>query len=194
MILFASADGGGRPLPEKEDLPDEPGSLDEALERCRSYLRRIIYGFTLNEQDTEELMNDLYYKAIMTIGDPPPKNVKYELRVLARQLSINRVAENRAQKRGGGKEELVFSDLEDILDDKGEVSLDDRIVIRDVLNRFLESLSKNNRIIFLERYWFGESVNGIAEKHGTTQAKIASQLFRSRRKLKAMLVKEGFEL
>ena len=59
------------------------------------------------------------------------------------------------------------------------------------LNRFLASLSREDRFLFLRRYWFGDSVRAIAEELGITSHKASVRLFRLRKKLQNYLVKEG---
>ena len=61
----------------------------------------------------------------------------------------------------------------------------------EVLNRFLESLSVDNRVIFLRRYWYLDTVAEIAHRYGMTESKVKTQLHRTRTKLHSFLAKEG---
>ena len=61
----------------------------------------------------------------------------------------------------------------------------------EVLNRFLESLSYDNRVIFMRRYWYLDTVAEIAERYGMSQSKVKTQLHRTRAKLHSFLMKEG---
>ena len=58
------------------------------------------------------------------------------------------------------------------------------------LNRFLASLSDEERSIFLSRYWYVNSLDEISEKTGYSVGKIKSMLHRTRGKLSAQLEKE----
>ena len=60
-----------------------------------------------------------------------------------------------------------------------------------ILNRFLESLSYDNRVIFLRRYWYLDTVAEIADRYGMSQSKVKTQLHRTRNKLRMYLEKEG---
>ena len=62
------------------------------------------------------------------------------------------------------------------------------------INRFLSSLSEENRDIFVCRYFYSDSIKEIASFFGTSESKIKSSLFRSRKILKKHLEKEGFDL
>jgi len=46
-------------------------------------------------------------------------------------------------------------------------------------------------MIFLRRYWHGESVAEIARRFGITQSKVKTSLHRTREELRAYLEKEG---
>ena len=61
----------------------------------------------------------------------------------------------------------------------------------EVINEFLSRLEKEERIVFVRRYWFSDTVKDIAERMGFSESKVKSLLFRLRKKLKEKLVKEG---
>ena len=61
----------------------------------------------------------------------------------------------------------------------------------EVLNRFLEGLSYDNRVIFMRRYWYLDTIQEIADRYGITESKVKTQLHRTRAKLHTFLVKEG---
>ena len=61
------------------------------------------------------------------------------------------------------------------------------------LNRFLASLSVDERTVFRCRYWYVNSMEEIARKTGFSLGKIKSMLHRTRKKLAASLQKEGLE-
>jgi RNA polymerase sigma-70 factor (ECF subfamily) len=60
-----------------------------------------------------------------------------------------------------------------------------------LLERFLRSLDRDSRDLFLRRYWFFDSVERIAEDFGYSKTKVTTRLYRLRKKLKDYLAKEG---
>ena len=60
-----------------------------------------------------------------------------------------------------------------------------------LIENFLDSLSVENRVIFMRRYWFSDSYEEIAQRVGLTEKNISVRLTRLRRQLKEYLVKEG---
>ena len=75
-------------------------------------------------------------------------------------------------------------------DENAEIKLEGEELGK-ILNRFLESLSVDNRVIFLRRYWYLDTVAEIADRYGMTQSKVKTQLHRTRAKLHSFLEKEG---
>ena len=61
------------------------------------------------------------------------------------------------------------------------------------LNRFLASLSEEERAIFLCRYWYVNSMEEIARKTGFSIGKIKSMLHRTRKRLSAILQEEDLK-
>ena len=75
------------------------------------------------------------------------------------------------------------------------LSVEDEIDARELsclINIFLDTLSKENRVIFVWRYWFSDSVQDIAEKLGISSNNVSVRLSRIRSKLKKFLKKEGY--
>ena len=62
------------------------------------------------------------------------------------------------------------------------------------LERFLESLPRQARIIFLRRYWYLLPVKDIARSLSLGESAVKMSLSRSRKKLKAFLEQEGIKL
>ena len=66
--------------------------------------------------------------------------------------------------------------------------------LRDALNSFLAGLKKEDRILFLRRYWFEDPVPAIAERLGITENNTRVRLTRLKEKLRRHLAKEGITL
>lgn len=61
-----------------------------------------------------------------------------------------------------------------------------------MLNRFLAALPARQRQLFLARYWYGLSIQELAERFGFSQSKVKSLLYRIRCSLRHTLEKEGY--
>ena len=65
-------------------------------------------------------------------------------------------------------------------------------MLADTVNAFVRSLPDTEQRVFLCRYWYMDSVESIAKQFGFSQSKVKSMLYRTREKLRARLIKEGF--
>ena len=54
-----------------------------------------------------------------------------------------------------------------------------------------KGLKKQNRIYFVRRYWYGESIAEIATAYRVSEEKVKSSLFRTRNQLKLALERKG---
>ena len=59
------------------------------------------------------------------------------------------------------------------------------------INRFLSRLSKEDRFLFVRRYWYADSVRELAAVTHSSPNRISVRLFRLREKLRNILTKEG---
>lgn len=156
-------------------------------------LHSLSYRILASHEDAQECVSDTYMKAWQTI---PPQRPTYFFAYLAkicRFLSFGRLDWLNAAKR---KAELVqlTAEMELCIPDR---SVQDRVEgeqLGVLLNDFLGTLSRDNRIIFLRRYWYTDSVSEIARRYGMTESKVKTQLHRTRCKLREYLEKEGIRV
>ena len=59
--------------------------------------------------------------------------------------------------------------------------------LREIIEKFLNTLSTENRVIFVKRYWFDESVKAIATEIGLSENSVSVKLHRLRKRLKKYL-------
>ncbi len=166
-------------------------ALAEKYDRlCKKIARNILK----NEQDSEECVNDGYLGAWETIPPQEPDPLAAYVCRLVRNAAVNRYHANTAQKRNSFYD-VSLDELEDCL--SGGDTLDEEIAVQELgelLNCFLETLSQENRVLFLRRYWFADSVNDIAERLQMNSNSVSARLFRIREKLRAYLEEQGVQV
>ena len=143
-----------------------------------------------NYEDAQECVSDTYMKTWDTI---PPQRPNYFFAYLAkicRHFALGVLDWKNAAKRKGEVVALTQEMAACIPDPQHERRLEGEELGK-ILNRFLESLSYESRVIFLRRYWYLDSIAEISEGLGITQSKVKTQLHRTRAKLHAFLAKEG---
>ena len=94
--------------------------------------------------------------------------------------------------RGGGELEIALEELEECIKSPWNMEREvERRELEAAIQAFCGKLSKQDRIIFLKRYYFLSDIREIAEEMGFSQAKVKSSLHRSREKLRKQLEKEA---
>ena len=72
--------------------------------------------------------------------------------------------------------------------------IDDKLLVKELqkaINKFLERQKKLDRIFFVRRYWFTDSISEIADTYGKSENYVRVHLHRTREKLKQYLNREG---
>lgn len=170
-------------------------AIDETDRVYGRYCHSVAFGILRDQEDAEETVNDTWLKAWDSIPPERPHHLKGFLGRITRQLSINRLERETAQKRGAGQYPLAVDELAECIPagNRGE-DLADLTALRDALNRFLRSLPTEPRSVFLRRYWYAQSIAEIAAGCGMSESKVKSMLLRTRNKLRKALTEEGFAL
>ena len=173
----------------------DEAAIDESERSYGRYLRGVAYGILRDREDAEEMVNDTWLKAWASIPPERPTYLKGFFGRITRQLSLNRLERETAEKRGGGEYRAALDELEECIPD-GQSGGDpaDRIALQDALNRFLRELPEEQRNVFIRRYFYMEPVSGIAEACGMSVSKVKSMLMRTRDRLRKRLLEEGFFL
>ena len=153
-------------------------------------LRRLADKIVKNFEDAQECVSDTYLKTWDTI---PPQRPEYFFAYIAkicRNFALGVLDWKSAAKRKGEVVQLTQEMEACIPDPQHERKMEGQ-ELGEVLNRFLETLSYDNRVIFLRRYWYLDTVWEIAERYGMSESKVKTQLHRTRAKLHSFLEKEG---
>ena len=154
---------------------------------CRSIISHILP----DRRDVEECTSDTYLRVWNSI--PPQKPVRLDsyLARIARNVALDRYDYNTASMRNTDLT-LAYEELELYLPTRDQET--DAAEFRTFLNRFLRSLPKDSRIMFIRRYWYGESICSIAQNFRCGEEKVKSNLFRTRKKLRDAMIKEEIYL
>ena len=170
-------------------------AISETERKYGRYLSKIAYNILFDSEDSKECVNDTYMKAWNNIPPQKPQVLSSFLAKITRSLAIDIFRKKHAEKRKGSEFALSLSELDECIPDKfSPENIFEQKELSESINRFLSSLSKENRDIFVCRYFYSDSIKDISSFFGTSESKIKSSLFRSRKMLKKHLEKEGFFL
>ena len=143
-----------------------------------------------SHEDAEESVSDTYLKAWETI---PPQRPQYFFAYLAkicRHFALGKLDWKNAAKR---KAEIVAltQEMETCIPDGSRDASAEGKEIGRAMNRFLETLPAESRLIFMRRYWFCDSIAEISARYHISESKVKTRLHRLRMQLSTYLAKEG---
>ncbi len=167
-------------------------AISETMAKYGKFCRIIAYHILYDEQDAQECANDTYLAAWNSMPPHRPSVLPAFLGKITRGIAIDRWRMLSAAKRGGGEVSLALDELEDCVASGHDVErrAEEKEMIS-AINRFLSTLSRDERDVFVCRYFFLLSVAEICDRFGFSQSKLKSMLSRTRKKLRVKFEKEG---
>ena len=157
-------------------------------------VRRTAANILRDRLDVEECLNDTWLAAWNAIPPQRPDPlVSYVCRI-ARNLAVKRYRANTALRRNGNYD-LVLDELEECI--PSGMDVESELASRELtaaINRFLETLTREDRVLFVRRYFFADPVAQIAAATNASPNRTSVRLFRLREKLRKYLQKEGLSV
>lgn len=171
-------------------LKREQKALCFAEEKYKNYCIAVAERITGSREDAEECWNDVLSGVWNSVPPNEPQNLKLYLGKIARNIAIKKMESEKAKKRDGGIK-IQLDELAECIPAPLFEQEADSIALRDFMNGFVRSLSREQRNIFVRRYWLCESIAEISKKAGCSENKVSVILCRIRKRLKKELEKEG---
>ena len=165
-------------------------ALTELAKKFGSGLHRLAKNITGSEEDAQECVNDTYLALWNAIPPACPDPLSAYAYRTGRNIALKRHRGNTAAKRGNSYD-LSLDELAGcVADYTASESLDARL-LGDAISRFLTEESRENRVLFLRRYWFADSYAEIAARMGLSEKAVSSRLTRLRKQLRRFLTEKG---
>lgn len=163
-------------------------------EKYGASCHRLALGILGDERDAEECVSDAYLAIWNRIPPEKPDPLSAFLYKILRNLSLKKYREKKAKKRSGGFEELL-DELEEFLPsaETTESRIEQKELTR-VIEAFLDTLTPENRNVFLRRYWFAESYEQISKATGYSKSNVSMRLLRTKEKMRIYLTERGVEI
>ncbi|MEY8404790.1 sigma-70 family RNA polymerase sigma factor [Oscillospiraceae bacterium 44-34] len=148
---------------------------------------KLSYNIVNSRQDAEECVNDAYLGAWNAIPPAKPDPLLTYICKIVRNISLKIYYRNEAAKRNGTYT-IAMEEIEACIADPNtvEAEIEARELAR-IIESFLDTLTVENRVIFIRRYWFSDSCKDIAEFVGLSEKNISVRLTRIRQKMKSYL-------
>lgn len=143
-----------------------------------------------NDQDAEESVSDTYLRTWDTIPPQKPQHFFAYLARICRNFALDRLDWKAAAKRSAEVVSLTQEMEGCIPDHSRDRELESR-ELGQILDAFLRTLTPENRMVFLRRYWFVDTIAEIAARYGISESAVQMRLSRTRTKLAEYLEREG---
>lgn len=166
-------------------------AIQELGNKYGKFCHRLSYNIVNNRQDAEECVNDAYLGAWNAIPPEKPDPLLTYLCKIVRNISLKLYYRKGAAKRSSTYT-IAMEEIEACIASPNtvETEFEARELAR-IIESFLDTLTVENRVIFMRRYWFSDSCKEIAEFVGLTENNITVRLTRIRKKMKKYLTEKG---
>lgn len=169
-----------------------PDAVSETAGKYRAYCFAIAENILHNTEDSEECVNDVWLRAWNAMPPQRPSVLRLFLARITRNLALDHFRARNAEKQGGGEMALVLDELAECLGGGTTEAAFEAEELRECIRRFVRALPERDGNVTARRYFFAEPVAEIAKRYGLSENNVMVILSRTRKKLKAHLVKEGY--
>lgn len=170
-------------------------ALVRTEEKYGHYLTKIAYNILSDWDDSLESVNDTYYKAWNSMPPHKPNILSTYLGKITRELSIDIFRKRKRKKRISSEYTVSLTELEECLSAGNHTEEQANMhLLSEAINDFLRALPKEQRTVFIGRYYFMDSISEISRYYSMSESKVKSMLHRIRIALKKHLEQEGFFL
>ena len=166
-------------------------AIDILARQYGKRLMSIAVNILGTHQDAEESVNDTYLAVWNSVPPQRPDPLAGYVYKTGRNVSLDKLKYNTAEKRDS-RYDIPIDELENFIP---APALEETVEARELgsaINRFLGTLNRTDRVLFLRRYWFGDSVQEIAGDLNLRRNTASVRLGRIRLRLQDYLTKEGF--
>ncbi len=151
----------------------------------------IAYNILHNNQDVEECVNDAYLGVWNAVPPQKPSPLSSFVAKITRNISTARYHYNMAEKRSSFYTDSLTEAEEIIPSHESAETACNLHELTQAIAEFLDTLSVENRVIFMRRYWFCDSYEDISKRIGITVKNVSVRLARIRKSLKSHLEERG---
>lgn len=169
----------------------DEAALDSVEKKYGALCRYIASKILVMREDVEECVNDVLLALWNAIPPERPRDLRAYIGKSVRNRAHEISREENAWKRGG-RIRIVGDELLTMLDDGTDLAADfEAKRAGKIISDFLQKINKNDKKIFVLRYWAGLEIREITEQTGFGESRVKMSLHRTRKKLAEELGKEG---
>ena len=182
------------PLAKRRDTPEvelvsrlkagDEVAFCELVERYQSKIQSVIYGILRNRQDADEIAQEVFAKVYFSIKGFDARSSLY---TWIYRIAVNECYGFLRKKRlklvydGDSADHTLSMRVQRITD--GHPTPDRAAMQRDLINRLLERIPEDDRLMLIGKEVEGFSITELSQMTGVKEATIKVRLFRARQKL-----------
>jgi len=166
-------------------------AIQELDKKYGRVCRKLSHNIVNNDQDAEECVNDAYLGAWNAIPPVIPNPLLSYIVKIVRNISLKFYWRKAAAKRSSIYT-TALTEIEDCIADPK--SVEDEIEVKElarIIESFLDTLTVENSVIFMRRYWFSDRYKDIARYTGLSEKNVSVRLTRIRQKMREYLIERG---
>lgn len=165
-------------------------AIQQTAYKYGARLQSMAVNIVQDTQDAQECVNDTYLKAWDTIPPTKPGHFFAYLAKICRYISFGKLDWKNAAKR---KAEVITltQEMEECIPGSWQDTQMESKELSRIISAFLRTQTPENRMIFVRRYWYADSISQIAQRYEINESAVTMRLRRTRDKLAAYLKKEG---
>ena len=126
-------------------------AIAETQQKYGRYCGSIAHNIVHDAQDAEECVNDTWMRAWNSMPRERPHLLAAFLGAITRNLSLDCYRRKHSEKRGGGVMPYIYEELHDCAGGEEPLTQIERKELAASINRFLEGLDRESRIIFMRQ-------------------------------------------
>ena len=169
-------------------------AITESNQKYGNFCYVIAFNILNDNSDSEECVNDTWYRAWNAIPPEQPASLKGFFGKITRNLALDKYKFNRRQKRESGETELAWEELKT---ENISNPVEKELLLKELgekISLFLNKISERDRNIFIARYYFVYPVSEISERFGLNEKYVSNILSRTRKRLLKFLAERGYEI
>ncbi len=149
---------------------------------------KLSHNILNNRQDAEECVNDAYLGAWNTIPPTKPNPLQAYVCKIVRNISLKLYYRKEAIKRNS-EYDIVIQEIEAYISAPNtvETSIETKELAQ-IIESFLDTMSEENFVIFMRRYWFSDTYAEIAKRVGISEKNVSVRLTRIRKQMREYLI------
>lgn len=160
--------------------------------RYEHYLMKIAMNILYSREDSEEKVNDTYFRAWNAMPPERPAVLRIFLGRITRRLSIDMYRKKHSLKRIPSDYMISLEELDRDIGGAGspeiQITADE---LMEAVEDFLKKESEQARVLFIGRYYYCDSVKDLMKYYQMSGSAVKSLLYRTRKRLAVYLRKEG---